>query len=236
MISSTEVTTALNRDGFAIVRKAVAAEAIDAFLTSPTAGQLNGAGMRNAHLLPQVGPLMEALCALAESVTGCEVIATRVILFDKTPAANWSVAWHQDTMIALAQRRDLPGYSGWSEKEGVIHAHPPAELMNQIITTRLHLDDCGPGSGALRVTAGSHRAGWLNDEQIADWTKKAPASSCFCHSGDVLVMNPLLLHASSSATKPAHRRVLHVDWAVSELPDGLQWHRAWTRRDPVSIH
>lgn len=40
-------------------------------------------------------------------------------------------------------------------------------------------------------------------------------------------MRPLLLHASSPALAPAHRRVLHLEYAAAPLPPGLEWHERW---------
>ena len=37
-------------------------------------------------------------------------------------------------------------------------------------------------------------------------------------------MRPLLVHASSSCSKPEPRRVIHLEFASDELPDGLEWH------------
>jgi hypothetical protein len=34
------------------------------------------------------------------------------------PATNWKVAWHQGLSIAVAERRDVPGFTGRSLKEG----------------------------------------------------------------------------------------------------------------------
>jgi len=36
-------------------------------------------------------------------------------------------------------------------------------------------------------------------------------------------MSPLLLHASSAASKAVHRRVIHIDYASSQLNGGLRW-------------
>ncbi|HEX6908763.1 MAG TPA: hypothetical protein VF142_00130 [Longimicrobium sp.] len=44
---------------------------------------------------------------------------------------------------------------------------------------------------------------------------------------NLLVMRPALLHASSPATRPGHRRVVHLEFAADELPHGLQWHGRW---------
>jgi hypothetical protein len=37
--------------------------------------------------------------------------AVRGIFFDKTPAANWPVAWHQDLTLAPAARHDKEGWT-----------------------------------------------------------------------------------------------------------------------------
>jgi hypothetical protein len=39
----------------------------------------------------------------------------------------------------------------------------------------------------------------------------------------VLVMRPLVLHASSKATGTSKRRVLHILFGPPELPYGLEW-------------
>jgi len=39
-------------------------------------------------------------------------------------------------------------------------------------------------------------------------------------------MRPLLLHASSAAAAPARRRVIHLEYAASALPGGLEWGEA----------
>jgi hypothetical protein len=41
--------------------------------------------------------------------------------------------------------------------------------------------------------------------------------------GGVMLMRPLLLHASSKCRTGAHRRVLHIEYAGCDLPSGLQW-------------
>ena len=46
------------------------------------------------------------------------------------------------------------------------------------------------------------------------------------HLDDALLMRPLLVHASSKATAPAQRRVLHFLFGPAHLPDGLRWNRA----------
>lgn len=175
--------------------------------------------------MPAVKALAEsaAIRALVEKVLGPEAVAVRGLLFDKTPGANWKVAWHQDLTIAVKQRREVPDYGPWSIKSGVPHVQPPAAVLEKMLTLRLHLDDCAATNGPLQVLPGSHRAGKLSAENIECWRKKVLAVDCLVKSGGVLLMRPLLLHASSKATQPGHRRVIHLEFAVVELEGGLEW-------------
>jgi hypothetical protein len=73
------------------------------------------------------------------------------------------------------------------------------------------------------VLPGSHREGWLIAEDIERMRYRISPATCAVGAGGVLVMRPLLLHASAPAEKPAHRRVIHLEFASSNLPDGLAW-------------
>lgn len=148
----------------------------------------------------------------------------RSILFDKTPGANWKVAWHQDLTIAVHEKHDRPGYGPWSVKEGVIHVQPPVSLLERMITLRFHLDDTPATNGALRVIPGSHRQGRLSADDIIRIRDQTPVHTCTASAGDLLLMKPLLLHASSPSTQPGHRRVLHMEYAPADaLPEPLRW-------------
>jgi hypothetical protein len=46
---------------------------------------------------------------------------------------------------------------------------------------------------------------------------------CVVGMGGVLLMRPLLLHASSPSRVPKHRRVVHLDFASMQLPNGMRW-------------
>lgn len=160
---------------------------------------------------------------LAETALGANTFPVRALLFDKAPAANWKVPWHQDTAIAVAERIEVPGFVGWSVKDGVTHVHPPVEVLERMVALRIHLDDCGPDNGPLRVLPGSHRLGKLDEAQIEHWRQTTAEVSCCAAQGDVLAMRPLLLHASSPATSPSHRRVIHLEYACGALPHGMRW-------------
>ena len=90
-----------------------------------------------------------------------------------------------------------------------------------MLTLRIHLDPCGEENGPLRVIPGSHRAGKLDPEAIAGCAELGSEVPCPADVGDVLMMRPLLLHASSPAVVPGHRRVVHLEFAAEDLPAGL---------------
>lgn len=108
-------------------------------------------------------------------------------------------------------------------KDEVVHVQPPTHILAEMITVRLHLDECGADNGALRVIPGSHRQGELDMAQINHWTDARESVTCEVPRGGAVVMRPLLLHSSSPARMPSHRRVLHIEYAASELPNGLKW-------------
>lgn len=129
---------------------------------------------------------------------------------------------HQDNVIAVKERRDVAGFTAWSQKAGVWQVQPPAEILARMIAVRVHLDDCGPDNGPLRVLPGSHRFGWL-DDQLDDWKARVPEVVCTVGCGGIVAMCPLTLHASAAAQTIGHRRVIHIEYAVDNLPAGLEW-------------
>jgi ectoine hydroxylase-related dioxygenase (phytanoyl-CoA dioxygenase family) len=147
----------------------------------------------------------------------------RGILFDKTPGANWKVPWHQDLSIAVTKQIDLPGYGPWSVKAGVPHVQPPVEILQRMLTIRLHLDDCGLDNGPLLVLPGSHAHGILSGEQVDQLRQAGTPVPATVSRGGAVLMRPLLLHASHAATSPGHRRVIHIEYASAKLPAGLVW-------------
>lgn len=228
------LSTQLAQDGYAIVPDALDSAAIDALLhaVAPAAAALEGARGGVRHLLRDV-PAVRALAAspamrgVAEAALGPGARAVRGILFDKTPGANWKVVWHQDLTIAVRERREVEGFGPWTEKEGVVHVQPPAGLLARMVAVRLHLDDCTESNGPVRVIPGSHRDGRLSPAQVDAWRATGGEVVCTVPRGGILAFHSLLLHASSPALQPAHRRVIHVEYAAAEwadLPGGLQWY------------
>lgn len=190
-----------------------------------TLGAVNGAGRRGLLEVPAVREL-----ALSERVVAClqPYLAgaprlVRAIYFDKSPGANWLVPWHQDLTFAVRERKDVPGFGPWSLKDGIPHVQPPVALLEQVVTLRIHLDPCDAENGALKVLPGTHVMGRLGAEQIQHCRQDGGEVLCEMGTGDVLLMRPLLLHASGKSTSERHRRILHLEYCGVELPGGLEW-------------
>ena len=221
----------LAQQGFAIIPAVLPPETVDKLVEEiddalkARASHYDHAMRHLIEVVPAVRKVAEeaTIRALVKTVLGPSTFVVRSIFFDKTPDANWKVAWHQDLTIAVRQKIEVAGFTAWSVKDGVAHVQPPVEVLEQMLALRLHLDDCGPVNGPLQVIPGSHKSGRLNARQISEWRDRQPAEICSVSRGGALLMRPLLLHASSPATEPKHRRVLHLEFAAGPLPCGLQW-------------
>jgi len=147
----------------------------------------------------------------------------RAILFDKTPAANRSLPWHQDRVVAVRERMDVKGYRPWSCKHGALHVAPPFDVLRKMITLRIHIDPVPETNAPLLISSGSHRLGRVPEIDIPAAVARSGVATCLAEPGDIWAYATPILHASERATKPGHRRVLQVDYAVGELPSGLAW-------------
>lgn len=117
----------------------------------------------------------------------------------------------------------MPDFGPWSVKDGVPHAHAPASLLERMVT-RPDLDACDETNGALRVIP--VRIGTANSRRpTLRVAKRAVRRITALLSRAMRCLRPLLLHASSPATAPRHRRVIHLEFAVDELPGGPAWER-----------
>jgi hypothetical protein len=243
----------LESDGFAFLRGVLSPEAVAGVLddwaevTRAHAGGealLTGEGgpaygARNLlELWPRVAELARAPAvreALRE-VLGEAAGVVRVLYFDKPPGHSWALPWHKDYSLAveahgpacrsgggnLPQVPPLPPpvFTKPTVKAGVPHVVAPQEVLDRMLTLRVHLDDVAPENGPLRVVPGSHRAYHQKDDP-----PRQPVT-LHCRAGDVLLMRPLVTHASGHSTPGAglHRRILHLECAADPtLSDGYRW-------------
>ena len=187
----------------------------------------HGAGIR--HLIDHPSVIyairQSSVAELVHEVLGGSAFAYKATLFDKHTEANWLVAWHQDLSIPVQRRLDLDNWTGWSCKDHVLYVQPPTEVLSKLVALRINLDDCNVDSGPLRLLEGSHRLGKLLHREISHYLGNHVEQTVTGLCGDGLLMRPLLIHASSKAAVKARRRMLHLEFANFDLPDGMDWHR-----------
>jgi ectoine hydroxylase-related dioxygenase (phytanoyl-CoA dioxygenase family) len=218
--------TAIEGNGFAIIPDVVdlrdMARLIQELDHSPLSR--GRAGIRHALKNPAVATLAKdpRLLEIAKAILSRQTFPFRATFFNKSPEANWLVAWHQDTALPLRERRDVPGWGPWSMKEGVHYAHAPASALTGILALRLHLDDSTAQNGPLRVLPGTHARGVLTDAEIHQLASEVSPVECLVPKGGVLAMRPLLVHASSKSNSDSPRRVLHIEYAASAVMEGLE--------------
>jgi hypothetical protein len=218
----------LDADGFTVFPDIVADTQCDQLNSHLQAFERTGAGSRTLLRQPWCVELAHQLRRhpILYRLLPRDGVAVQCTLFDKSLEKNWLVSLHQDLSIPVKSRVDSPDCSGWSEKEGYLYVQPPAQLLEQIIAVRVHVDPCPPESGPLRVVPGSHAFGRLNAVRLEQLRKERGEVVVPVPRGGALVMRPLLLHASSKASHPTPRRVLHFVFGPAILPLGLEWQYA----------
>lgn len=212
-----------DRDGFAIISSVVSAQRCDDMAAALAQHELVGAGTRLLLLRApfniiagdiQRHPDIAGLLAKDAEPVQCT-------LFAKGPDALWSVTPHQDLSIPVHERRQLAGWNGWSEKEGMTFVQPPDSVLQQLVAVRLHLDEQTAENGPLEVVPGSHRLGRLSHAKILEHGG-AGRVPCLVARGGAVVMRPLIIHSSTKPRNDQHRRVLQFLFGPP-LPSGMNW-------------
>ncbi len=215
-------------DGFELLENFIGEKLLQTLVADidPLSTEDIKAGLRNADKkLPAVHQLAHSpsLIEKASAYLGGHAVLVRAILFDKNPDHNWLVTWHQDRTVCVSQPIHMAGWGPWTMKDGATHVQPPLEILNQMVTFRIHLDDADQHNGCLRIIPGSHHQGLLTSQQINEVTQSQPAIVCEAKAGTLLAMRPHLLHASSKSTSSKRRRVIHLEYSSYQLPLSLSW-------------
>lgn len=173
--------------------------------------------------VPQVLPLIfnSKLKKLLSDLFGDDYFVVKSIYFDKPERSNWFVAWHQDLIIVVDRKADIENYGPWTVKNNQFGVQPPLNILQDNFTIRIHLDDADENNGALKVIPGSHMKSVYRPEAI-DWDNEVEVI-CPVKAGGIMIMRPLLLHASNRTNNNKKRRVVHIEFSRSELPEGIDW-------------
>lgn len=218
------VAAAFDDAGWCRIASDLAPEVLSALSEAIPASD-DGAGSRRLLDRPAcaalVAPLRSRLVGLG--LLAADAVAVQCTSFRKSAACNWKVPYHQDLSVPVIERIEHSALGGWSVKEDGVYVQPLLPLLDELLAVRLHLDPCDADAGALRVMPRSHRLGRLSPSAIAALDKRRQEVVCDAEAGDLLLMRPLLLHASSRARRPNGRRVLHFLFAPPDPGCGLRW-------------
>ena len=195
-----------NRSGFAIVKRVLSPTHVAGLIEATCAyasGGHDGALDRRGELyggrdllwrVPAVSSLAHSPEVLApiQAILGPAAFPVRGLFFDKPPGHSWALPWHRDLTVAVKAHGIIGKFRRPTIKAAVPHMEAPIDLLETMLTARIHLDDMTDANGPLRVLPGSHMS---RESKMSD---DRSATSIHCRAGDVLLMRPLLYHASAS--------------------------------------
>jgi Phytanoyl-CoA dioxygenase (PhyH) len=178
---------------------------------------------RFLQAVPAIQPLIftKRLQGLLQQLFGAGYFPVKSIYFDKPGQSNWFVAWHQDLTISVAEKLPVEGYGPWTVKPDQYAVQPPVDVLENNFTIRIHLDDTDAQNGALKVIPGSHLKGVYRADTID--MNITPDVPCAVPQGGMMIMRPLLMHASARSSNGHHRRVIHIEFSNRTLAGGLLW-------------
>jgi hypothetical protein len=220
-----------DRDGFAILDAVFPAPRVEeitqslesAFEVADPGVMRTASAIYGARNVLQLWPGAADVCReprlkdFVLAVLGPKAGVVRALFFDKPPEQSWTLPPHRDLTIAVREHRSGTRFSHSTTKAGVPHYEAPPDVLERMLTLRVHLDPMTAENGPLTLVPGSHRDEGSAREAV---TPLGPA-------GDVLAMRPLVVHGSRHTKEGTQlrRRVLHLELAaMHELPDGIAWH------------
>jgi ectoine hydroxylase-related dioxygenase (phytanoyl-CoA dioxygenase family) len=233
LIENKSYKSSLLENGFAVLDRMYSDSEITAMISCiEKASAEKGLAQSSSNLfairqvirkIPELKPLLftKKLHELLQSVFDESYFLTKAIYFDKPSESNWFVAYHQDLSISVDRKFDVSNYKNWTFKKGQFGVQPPLDILENIVTIRVHLDKTEKENGALKVIPTSHKKGIYRPETI-NWDTETE-HICEVEKGGVMLMKLLTLHASERTTNHKQRRVLHLEFGTKQLTNPLQW-------------
>ena len=165
---------------------------------------------------------------LFQSICSENYFLSKAIYFNKPSKSNWFVGYHQDMSISVKEKIVDENYTNWTLKKDQLGVIPPVDILKSMVTFRIHLDDTNDTNGALRVIPKSHQKGIIRIDESFDQSILGEEIVCEVNRGGVMLMKPLLLHASNKSSSKNDRRVIHLEFSNQEIPTG------WLEKKKIS--
>jgi ectoine hydroxylase-related dioxygenase (phytanoyl-CoA dioxygenase family) len=190
--------SALDADGFVVLRDAIAQKEVAALREEFERAVAEAAGTRHVGGLLSRGATFRA-----------------VAFHPRVLAAAWHVLRRDLFLPGMAGRDPLPGFGQQS-----LHTDwtaPAREGRFDVVTALALLDDYTRENGATRVVPGSHRARSARPKEVAEAGFVHPRQQLVvAPAGSILVFNGHLLHSGTRHASSGPRRTLQYTFAAAE--------------------
>jgi ectoine hydroxylase-related dioxygenase (phytanoyl-CoA dioxygenase family) len=233
MSDITKYKQELSDNGFSIIDNIYSAEEVQNILTAINNADTSKDTFRKSNDLfairqflkevPETFNLIftDKLKSIIQHVLGDNCFVVKSIYYDKPETSNWYVAYHQDLTISVDKKITLETFGPWTIKQNQFAVQPPIDVLENIMTIRIHLDDTDENNGALKVVPKSHLKKIYRPETI-NWAKEKETICCV-KQGGLMLMKPLILHSSNRTLNNKRRRVIHIECSNKGLPAEIQW-------------
>lgn len=233
MLKLEESREQIAKNGFAVINNVFKEDEIENLLSCISHVDKSNPTFRKTNDLFAIRQFLKEIPATSEfifnnnlksiisTIFGNDYFVVKSIYFDKPEQSNWFVAYHQDLTISVDKKSDIEGFGPWTVKQNQFAVQPPLSILEKNFTIRIHLDDTNEKNGALKIISKSHLKGVYRPETI-DWTLESE-TICNVEKGGIMIIRPLLLHASNRTTNNSKRRVIHIEFSNLSLPNKLQW-------------
>ncbi len=227
------INETIANDGFAIIEKVFTEGEIDDLLLTISQADTSKPTFRKTTELFAIRQFFKEIPASFDKVFNAKInklisdifsqdyFVVKSIYFDKPGNSNWFVSYHQDLTISVDKKFDIAGFGPWTTKQNQFAVQPPLDILQDNFTIRIHLDNTNEENGALKIIPKSHLKGVCRPETI-EWSNEKQ-KTCNVNKGGIMFMKPLLLHSSGRSINNNKRRVLHIEFSRSSLPENLNW-------------
>lgn len=141
----------------------------------------------------------------------------RAVGFNKSNETNWSLPWHQDRVIAVAEKTSHTELKNWTRKSGVWHCEPTSAVLAQMAFAYITFDDIHDAMGGLELAEGTHKFGSIPEAEIESHIQTAVKIRPDMKIGQTLLVSALTLHRSAPMMAQGNRRSLRIDFACDAL-------------------
>lgn len=214
----------LNENGFSTIQNCFDDEILIRITNFIKQNNFNFSERQLFNRFPELAKIIlnsESFRTLFNTVCNENYFLSKAIYFNKPSKSNWFVSYHQDLSISVKNKIEAEGYVSWTNKKGQLGVIPPLNILENIITFRIHLDDADETNGVLKVISKSHKKGIIRVDNNFEASKIGKEVVCNVKKGGVMLMKPLLLHSSQKSISKNDRRVIHLEFSNQEIP--MEW-------------